>query len=76
MEEWLDFLTVFSPALLEGLPWKEEDAEIQAAFEQMWGDLRLGCTYFMRFGPGQHTEAQILTAQNHLRAYGAKSYEV
>lgn len=76
MEQWMDFLTVFSPALLHDLPWQPQDAHLQDAFETMWGDLRKGCLFFVRYTDGQHTEEQILAAQNHLRAYGAKSQEV
>lgn len=78
MEEWLDFLETYSPHLLHDLPWKSNarEQELKKRFEGMWNQLRPGILYFMRYAPGQHTEDQVMDAQNQLLAYGKMAEEV
>lgn len=76
MEDWMAFLETFSLYLLHDLPWKPEDREVRNKFERLWGHLRTGCLYFMRFVPGQHTWERILAAQEALLAYGKLAEEV
>lgn len=70
------FLETFSLYLLHDLPWKPEDREVRLEFEKLWGHLRKGCLYFMRFVPGEHTWERILAAQRELLAYGKRAEEV
>lgn len=70
------FTETFSLFLLHDLPWTAADATVRAVFEELWGHLRLGVLYFMRFEPGQHTWARILAAQEELLAYGKRAEEV
>jgi len=78
MEEWLDFLQTFSPHVLHNLPWGDspQEVKVRKIFEHMWGLLRPAVLYFMRFFEGQHTEEQIMKAQQMLLDYGAYAQEV
>lgn len=74
----MTFLETWSTYLLHDLPWDKtrEHSHLRHHFEGLWGDLRPGCLYFMRFMEGQHTWERILEAQKHLLSYGKRAQEV
>lgn len=77
MEDWMAFVETFSLFLLHDLPWDDdEDGEVREVFEDLWGKLRIGVLYFMRFEEGQHTAGRILEAQKSLLNYGKRAEEV
>jgi len=70
------FVETFSLYLLHDLPWKAADAEVKKIFEELWGLLRDGVLYFMRYEDGQHTWDRILDAQKSLLQYGKRAEQV
>lgn len=76
MEEWLAFTETFSLYLLHELDWRGEDLEVKSVFEEMWGLLRTGVLYFLRYEEKQHTERRIVEAQQCLLQYGRRAEEV
>lgn len=75
MEEWLAFLETFSAYIFYKLPWKAEDKEIQAAFEEQWGNLRRGVLMAMRHRDESHTPERMREAEEHFERY-ARSAEM
>lgn len=76
MEDWMAFADTFSPFLLHSLPWKAADEPVKKVFIELWGLLRDGVLYFMRYEEGQHTEERIMAAQKSLLQYGKRAEEV
>lgn len=70
------FTETFSLFLLHDLPWQPEEHHIQTVFEEMWGHLRAGVLYFMRYEEGQHTVDGILAAQKELLKYAKLAEKV
>lgn len=70
------FTDTFSLAILNKLPWKPAEKEKKNLFEAMWGLLREGTLYFLKFEPGQHTEERLRRAQTSLLLYGALAEKV
>lgn len=64
MSDWATWSEVVAPYVLL-------DSGVDERIMDMWHELRTGLLYFLRYQPGQHTEAAIDDAQNHLLRYAA-----
>ena len=76
MEDWLAFIETYSPYLLFDLPWKVEDAGVQAVFEEQWGLLREGSLYVLRYHEGQHTSERMERARGLFEKYAVSVQQV
>lgn len=64
MSDWVTWSEVVAPYVLH-------DSGVDQRILDMWHELRTGLLYFLRYHPGQHSDAAIDAAQNHLLRYAA-----
>lgn len=55
---------------------RNQNSDVLRRFCEMWKHLRAGALFFLRYDDGQHTDAHIAEAHEHLKAYAVLAEQV